>query len=196
MTLYEIFDITVTPIVTILAGLVVLYIYYKQKRDERASVASIVLLEIQQAENAIDAIKPDNKVDDIVSVLPNNTWSKAHHLFIKDLTHEERVLLTNFYTECEVIESAIREYRDYLSISRTEKVKATQVLLSQIHYDAVANEKVVDADKVLEQYFENDSWFKPHNAQQVIDTYMNRFRHITNTPLETKLRSISLQRNK
>lgn len=202
MNIYDILNILLTPLVTLAAGLIAFVIYKQQKRDTKRNAANLLTLEIQQAEAAIDWIRKSENVDESVSVLPQDSWSINHHLFVNDFDYSQRVLITNFYSQCAVIEKGIKEYLDYMNISRQEKIRLTQNIAATLAEKYPVNPGLDGGDlngeayrneinAITSRYFQESATFEPFNARQIINKYTGRIERISNTPVGEKLKKLA-----
>ena len=202
MNLFNILNLIIPSVVTISVGLFAFLVYRTQKRDYKKNVSSIILLEIQQAELTIKKISENDNIDESTSVLPNDTWSKNHHLFIEDFDYDQRVLITNFYNDCTIIEAAIKEYLDYMSISRSEKIRLIQQEASRLasEFPQQFNEEGVDTNKEVfdaamsgytARYFNDGTAFAPYKAKDTVMLYTGRIKGIINTPVGEKLKKLA-----
>lgn len=97
---------------TLIAGLVALIIYYKQKNDKKKAAANSIFLEIQHIEHCLPKIKEAirnsslNNLD--FNVIRDDSWSRHSHLFSSDFDKDEWETITDFYQNAHVLEESVR----------------------------------------------------------------------------------------
>ena len=93
-------------IITSLAAILAVLIYFKQKRDRVSEAATVVLLEIRQAERRISALRESGfvNISDNQLIITNNNWKNHSHLFARKFDHDELDLINRFYSNCQAID--------------------------------------------------------------------------------------------
>jgi hypothetical protein len=175
-------------LVTLIVGSVALFIYFFQKRDKKREAANILILEIKQAENALRSFMDIGAVNQETIILPNNGWQTYHHLFINDLSPEERGLLTRFYTSCETMETALRRMKNYWVLGNEERIRITQQHLYNAKEVSEATIKELDGEN---HFWGNSVYYAPNFDKTILADITSRMEHIINTPCWTKLEKIA-----
>lgn len=187
-------------IATLLSVGVVLWVFYSQKRIEKVNAARVLLLEIQNAEKSIAIIKETGAVSQLTFVLPNNNWNNYRHLFVADLDADELDLLSRFYNSCLMVETEVRQMKNYLVISNEEKIKLTQHKILElgeshkgknidIHKE---NDYVKDRRNILEDlFFKEDLFFEPYVSKNRLRDYLPHIPIITVSSCGQKLKRIA-----
>ncbi len=196
---------TYPSLVTFLVGLIAFFLYTKQQQDTKKEIATIIVNEIRYAEEKIKEIKKDlNRLDHNFFpelLLPQNTWVKYQHLFIKDLDPiDEYPTVQNFYSNCSIIDSAFK------FISPTSVfVQKSDALLNGVSHIAeklvmeggVKNKEELKevfegrADIFASLFAENNSFFTGHVPKIEITKRLERIDPIMNTPVGDKLKKIA-----
>lgn len=141
--------------ITLLVGLVALFIYYRQKKDHRRAAANSIYLEIQHIERNIPKIKEATRRGSLgnldVSLLREDAWSKYSHLFSADFDKDEWEIITNFYSNAKILDEAIRlsnaSFNDDITQIRVNK----QRVLADITKDTI-DQPIASGEEVFEQY--------------------------------------------
>ena len=126
--------------VTFLVGLSAFYLYTRQRIDGKKEIANIIISEIRHAENRIGQYKSSHTIQRsfyLEPILPSNSWTKNHHLFIQDLDSDEYTLVRNFFTKCELLDRALSQLSS--SAQLEQKSHALYFGLMQIAKDLVQN---------------------------------------------------------
>lgn len=115
-------------IVTAAAGLVGIYIYLKRRHDGKKDIANAIVLEIQNAERAIDKVKDAtrrNNLDVDVSVMPSESWTANKQLFVRVFDRDEWDQVTEFYNKAALIDQALKYSREAFS-NDVEQIRANK----------------------------------------------------------------------
>jgi len=185
---------------TILIGSAVIFIYKDQKKREKKYAATVMLMEIRNAEYAVEQFKRTN-LSTGISILPNNSWQKFNHLFVKDLDRDELDSINNFYNQCSLAEIELRKFNSFLPLAMEEKAKAIYNKLLELA-DKYSNKGVENNLKegseyskekrsLLDTYYKDQEWFLPAGPQQQLNVYINNIKFITTSTLGKKLKSIA-----
>jgi len=96
--------------ITLIVGLLAIYLYIKQKADRKRGTAKLILQEIRYAEQQIRNSGRGGRGYSLSSrLLPTNSWDDNIHLFIKDLKEIEIDMISEFYSQAAYIDSLIAE---------------------------------------------------------------------------------------
>lgn len=98
-------------IVTAIVGFAALAVYKWQKNDQLRSAATMLLLEIRQAERAVQRAREYIRQGDInvdLHILRSDTWDNNKHLFVKKLDRDEWDAITDFYDKARLLDGAIQ----------------------------------------------------------------------------------------
>lgn len=98
-----------TAFVTFLVGILVVYLYVKQKEDTKRDAAKIILQEIRRAEDIIFDYKENGSYQFAKKIIATNNWSKNIHLFVGDLDNDELDKISDLYSTGEYLDSLIKE---------------------------------------------------------------------------------------
>lgn len=121
----------------IIAGVAIAatFIVYSRRRiDARHDAARIILYEIEQAESRFDDALGviDNAenltLHDRVQLLPQNSWSDSRKQLIKVLPSDVIKRINQFYNDCELLDSSLRQIDEMFLKNETEvRVNAFRV---------------------------------------------------------------------
>lgn len=102
-----------TGTVTLIAGLVVVFLYLRQKYDGQRDAAKLILQEIRYAEQTIRIAKEHNYDYYLANkLLPTNSWHKNIHYFVHDLKETDIDLISRFYSHSSYIDVLIEKISD------------------------------------------------------------------------------------
>lgn len=141
----------VTTVATVLAGIVALFVYWKQKRDKKRDIANALLAEIRSAEVAIERIKDyirdNDKVDISIKVVEYNSWSKYRYIFSGDLDEDQWREISNFYSNAELLDEVIRQANAVFE-SNADKIRSSmqRVLADLVEVTVINSSKDTIAD--------------------------------------------------
>ena len=102
-------------IATFFAGFIVLRVYRNQQDDEKRNAANIILLEIEEAEEALRNVnidKPFASSDEPDTILLKSaSWDKYKHLFVADFAgyRDELKKISDFYDQCNQYDDAVAD---------------------------------------------------------------------------------------
>jgi hypothetical protein len=192
-------------LITLLAGSLAGYIYWRQKRDQKKDAANIILLEIKNAERALKTIKQNLSLNflatDII-VMQADSWSKYKYLFVRDFDRDEWDMLTDFYGKCALLDEAIR-YNNASFWSDVEQIRVNkQRILADFVKDYIkiknTKKELADFNKITklfdETYMKRQDTFgyspqKPINDAMLYIDGMSM--HVSQTSVGLKLKKIS-----
>ncbi len=98
-------------LITLIAGLVALYVYQKQKQDHKRGAANSVFLEIQHIERCLPKVKEAirrgglNNLD--FTLIRDDAWSRYSHLFSGNFDQVEWEVITDFYLNARLLDESI-----------------------------------------------------------------------------------------
>lgn len=197
---------TFIGLMTVLAALGVIIVYWLQKRSEKINYARIILMEIRNAERAIDQTKTNLKsnIYKYLPVLPENSWIKYNHLFVNDLNSDQLDIVNNFYNQCAKCESLLKGLEASSLSQITHKANYIQEKLVDIAFQvAPENDKEnEDLKKVEEKYKFKRKYFlefcstEPYifPSEHYIKSIQIEFpavKYVSNTPCHEKLKRIA-----
>lgn len=142
--------------VTLVAGLVALYIYTRQKKDSKRAAANSIYLEIQHIERCIpkvkDAVRQGGLSNLNFNVLREDAWSKYSHMFSADFDKDEWETVTDFYQTARLLDEAITEnnksFGEDVAQIRINKQRA----IADITKNTIDESGSENAEAVLENY--------------------------------------------
>lgn len=98
--------------VTFLVGILVVYLYIKQKEDTKRDSARIILQEIRRAEDIVGDYKQSGGYQFAKKIIATNSWNKNIHLFVGDLENDELDKISDLYSTGEYLDGLIKEISD------------------------------------------------------------------------------------
>jgi hypothetical protein len=129
-------------LVTLLAGSFAFWLYFKKNRDIKKDAANILLLEIQNAERQLMALKEKLKKDkrllDDVFIMPTASWDKYQYLFVRDLDRDEWDIIGLFFDKCKLIDHAISSNNSYFQKNEEQIRVNMQRIISDYIKEATA----------------------------------------------------------
>lgn len=162
-------------IVTILAGLIIVFLYYKGRKDNKRDTALLILQEIRYADQKVRNYRTYNSYNFTEKILPTNSWNKNINLFIRELTESELDLISKFFSSATYLDEVIKSIAD----SRNK-------LWTQVETPIVTGEiKVAMGTGGLSE---------DEPAKRLIEAISKDIESIYNTPAADKLRRISQKR--
>lgn len=165
-------DLTL-DIITLLAGLVALFIYFKQKDDEKKDIAKILFIEITNAENILKTAKVnlDNSLPSDFALstksMPTESWSKNKYLFVREFDRLEWDEITEFYNKAELFDQAV-EHNKSLFRRNEEQIRINLDRMLAIF----TQENPIDVSIIDTNLKEKKKW---ENFQKTIDKFYYQF---------------------
>jgi hypothetical protein len=134
-----------TSLITFIAGVVALVVYFKQRNDKKRDVANALLSEIRSAERAIekvrDYVRDTDRSDANIKVLDHNSWAEYKYMFSGDLDEDQWKEISEFYSNAELLDDIIRQSNAVFE-DNAEKIRSNmqRVLADLIELSTVSNE--------------------------------------------------------
>lgn len=134
-----------TSLITFIAGVVALVVYFKQRNDKKRDVANALLSEIRSAERAIekvrDYVRDTDRSDANIKVLDHNSWAEYKYMFSGDLDEDQWKEISEFYSNAELLDDVIRQSNAVFE-DNAEKIRSNmqRVLADLIELSTVSNE--------------------------------------------------------
>ncbi|MBP6908365.1 MAG: hypothetical protein KBB75_00905 [Candidatus Pacebacteria bacterium] len=183
---------------TIITGAIAFLVYKLAKRSEKINASRIILMEIRNAEFSINRIKETGVIDDYVSILPQNSWKRYKHLFVKNFNNDEFRLIDQFYLKCSLSEKQVSIFNDFLTISSQEKTRIIQGKLLEL-IDLYKDDGLIEdnqnykkhKDKILTLFHNESYWYEGNSPKLKILKYINTIEFILSSNVAQKLQKIS-----
>ena len=172
-------------LITLFGGLIVVYLYLRQKSDHKRDAASLILQEIRYAEQQIRNAKQGVNVQYSLAskLLPTNSWNDNIHLFIKDLKEMEIDMISGFYAKTTFVDSLISK--------RTDQKTNPLIVCQNLNSPALS----IPSDSVTAQPTGPVTLISPSPAEaatvQILTEVSNSIEFLYNTPTVEKLKKIS-----
>jgi hypothetical protein len=149
-------------IITFIVGTSGLYLYYRRNQDYKKSVARIIRLEIENAEERLKEARkrvsedPESLPEHLYA-MPEDTWSKNKHLFVKNFKPNEWNSINEFYDFCQLYDEAIKH--NDARFAEQEKEIRSNVHRATYKYVIGCSESLLKAktderkQKIMDDYF-------------------------------------------
>jgi hypothetical protein len=196
-------------IVTIIAGLAALAVYYKGKFDLKRDAANIILLEIQNAERQLKRVKENlSKVGTLmedVFVMPSESWSKYKYLFVRKFDRDEWDTISEFFNKCSLYDDAV-DHSNSCFVKNEDQIRINiQRIFAEFCRDSddtseILDQKVIDRFKRFRQrYLKNQSpelgYYSPQKPLTDANIYLADLEStITQTTIGNKLKKVATSR--
>lgn len=158
---------------TLAVGLVAIYVYVKQKRDQKRDAALLILQEIRYAEQSVRNYRTNKTYSFTEKILPSSSWPKNIHLFVNDLKEIEIDLISKFYSKAAFLDGVISKLAQHAT---NELLKPSTPI--EIKDDKGQKTKIATSNMKSE-------------LQELIKDISDNIEFIYNTPVTSKLRSLS-----
>ncbi len=119
-------------LVTLIVGSSAIFIYQKRMRDDKRNAANVILNEIRGAEKLFKDAKAKileaKKNTDATQIpehhylMPQMSWGKYKHLFIKDFNETQLSAIDDFYQTCQLFDETI-VYMDAIFQEDTKEIR-------------------------------------------------------------------------
>lgn len=151
------------PAVTLVAGLIALWVYQLNKKHRQQDAAILIVMDIRRAEQAQRSLMEKGSIDRTMKPFPTSAnWLKGKHLFARTLVVDDLALIDRFFDGCEEIESARLSMVALFQATLLAKATASQEQLIELSKIADETERarqhdaVVAASKAAGYYFDAD----------------------------------------
>ncbi len=109
--------------VTFLVGILVIYLYIKQKEDTKRDAARIILQEIRRAEDIISDYKQSGGYQFAKKIIATNSWNKNINLFVGNLDNDELDKISDLYSTGEYLDDLIKKISNITLDDQIERDK-------------------------------------------------------------------------
>lgn len=99
-------------LVSLIAGVVIYVVYWKQKDDRKRDAAKLVLQEIRRAEKIIADYKEHGHFKFTKKIIATNSWAKNIHFFVENLHVDKLDKISDLYSMGEYLDSVIKMVSD------------------------------------------------------------------------------------
>ncbi len=145
-------------IVTLLVGLMALYIYRRQHVDEKRNAAQTIYNEVASAENRLKVLRERffaAEFPELESslIMTSENWSRYKYLFVKDMTAAEWDTLDNFYNNCHAYDEAVTLNNSYFHAQTNRIADNFSTYFANV---ALEYHKTNPKDKAMSQQMIND----------------------------------------
>ncbi|MFI5240792.1 MAG: hypothetical protein ACHQUB_03750 [Candidatus Saccharimonadia bacterium] len=142
----------IIALVTGLVASVAIWIYKKQKNDFRRDAANVILLEVEGAEQQLQKItefitSDPNTIPENLLLMPNASWEKYRHLFIREFDRNEWDKLSDFYEKCRRYDLAVSDNNSFFGKNTDELRINMHRILANYAKDAAESMVKPTADK-------------------------------------------------
>ncbi len=188
------FFVGIATIITVFGAI---WIYKRQKNAEKQQLAALLVNEIRNAEEAIQSLRTrpqGNELPEII-ILPQNSWAKYSHSFIKDLDRDQIDSINRFYFDAERA-NYIVTYGNTLELFLTN-IKYRTLAAHQKVLDIVEKTPSKTLAKAMKQFsdkfYSTDSLFhySPMGFPNMLDSHLKNINFILDAPAGIKLKQLA-----
>jgi hypothetical protein len=167
--------------ITLVVGLVAVYLYLKQKSDQKRDAASLIVQEIRYAEQRISDHRKFNAYKFYDQLLPTSHWYANINLFVAELKESEIDLISKFYSQAAYVDGLIKHLANLAASALIPRNTPSSPSPAPTSSSPEPSAQVALA--------EFDS-----QAKLLLDQVSKNIEFIYNTPAIDKLRKISEKR--
>jgi len=128
---------------TLIVGAVAYVTYVLGKRNEKKNAAIMVVMDIREAEQAVNGIKEYGLSKDSKKPILTNSWSKYKHLFASDLSYDDFVAFNRFFDACINISDA----KDKMENIFYENISAKIIIVQNKVYENMLSAEVAKKEQ-------------------------------------------------
>lgn len=175
-------------LITLIVGLLVIYLYLKQKADAKRDIAKLILQEIRYAEQQIRNSGRSSHGYSLSSrLLPTNSWDDNIHLFIKDLKETEIDMISEFYSQAAYIDYLVEE-RSKQKLNQRFSVQPVSI----VGQPSAPSENVPQqpTPQQIAQIVQMPN-LNEHITINLLTEFSTKIEFLYNTPAAEKLRQLS-----
>ena len=183
---------------TLITGLIAIWVYFHQLKTKRKEIAIVLLSTIKSAEEAISSIKKSTDIfDQSTTILSDNIWTTSHHLFSRKLNQHELDLVTKFFSNCEAAQSSLSHWRLFLSdIAMRNKAIFIQEKFVEFADKYKEESNALELFNKAKQGFleiieKEQYWFLPNKTKEDFLKYLSSIESLTGTTAFEKIRHIA-----
>ncbi len=173
------------------------WIYTRQKNAEKQQIAALLVNEVRNAEQAIQALKIRSQATEIpeIIILPQNSWVKYSHLFIKDLDPDQIDSINRFYFDAERANYIVNRGNTLDLFLTNIKYRTEAAHLKVIDIIDKTNEKDLakEIKKFSDKFYAKDSPFhySPIGFLTMLDNHLKNITFILDAPAGIKLKELA-----
>lgn len=179
--------------VTFLVGVLIVYLYIKQKNDGKRDAAKIILQEIRRAEDIISDYKRIRGYHFDKKIIATNSWTKNIHLFVGDLDNDKLDKISDLYSTGEYLDSLIKEISQIRLNDEVEKERKRVEIFAkhQSQYPPQLDGSVYPIAQVSSQLINISFPTISPVWQPILDAISLRIEPIYNSEIVAKLKEIA-----
>lgn len=191
---YDVKGDYVAGVVTATVGYFAYFVYEKGKSNQLEDAARIIILDIRNAEDAVNGVRLHSSRQSWLKVVwQENSWLKYKHLLVGELNSDEFKLLDQFFHNWHGLTKAQIDAGHYQSNAMIGKSNATaSKLIELVRTDADFAQKhkeIVDRANL-------DNWlFQPNELTDRANLFLQEFQFISGTTGFAKLRKLAGLKN-
>lgn len=171
--------------------------YLLQNRNEKKSAATKVLLQIDQIEKTVMALKSKRQIDNIAVyktpvILEHSSWEEYGYQFYGKMGRDDIKLIDDFFSCAAELEKSRAAICHSLTIAWEHKDAELQARIAEISF---SKEKIGEDDIASFSPFESCSHiFTPDISIDILLSYINRYRALSGTTAYERLKKISYRK--
>lgn len=177
-------------LITLVVGLLAIYLYLKQKADSKRDIAKLILQEIRYAEQQIRNSGRGTRGYSLSSrLLPTNSWDDNIHLFIKDLKETEIDMISEFYSQAAYIDYLIEE-RSKQKLNQKFHVRPVAIGQPTLPAVTAGDNPQQPTPQQIAQIIQEPN-FNEQITINLLTDFSTKIEFLYNTPAAEKLRQLS-----
>lgn len=176
----------IAGIVTAAVGYIALLVYALGRANELENAAKMIVLDIRNAESAVDDVKKHDTPQSWFKVIwPDNTWVKYKHLFVRELSSDEFRLVDQFFHNWAGLAQVRVDAWDYKVQALVAKAAAGSNKLVELDRDGV---DFTQQHAEITHRLDDDNWlFQPSDIVIRSQIYLNALQPISGTVAFSRL---------
>ena len=154
-------------------GVAAYSVYRRRRRDAKRDAANVILLEIESAEQQLQAVnqaqaQDPNSLPEAIFLMKNSSWDKHRYHFVRDFDRNEWDKITDFYDKCRRYDEAVTYNNSFFQSNLSSWVSSLHHELAKYAsaYADTASQATPAQQRTLEQ-----AYLK--RRKTLIDVYTN-----------------------
>ena len=195
----NLFQTITLALVTLITGLIVLFLHRQEQKRLVCDAALIVYLQVKESERRIQEVQKQGFDMTLATrpIIKKDCWESHKHRLVRHLHPDHLIALDDFFSRAVAAEEARQDCRMIMLSGLEEKSRCYQRILSSLNEDRglslLKNEKAFQKKRAtILQNLDNDSYtYAPQLIMNVSMRELNNFPLITSTSAGDVLRSMS-----
>ena len=181
----------------VIVGASALLVYLLQKKNEKRAAATKVLLQIDQIEKNVMALKSNREIDNLVvykipAILAHSSWAECGYQFYGSMEREDIKLIDDFFACAAELEKSRVAICQSLTTAWGDKDAELQARIADF---AVKKENVDEnIDAFIAAFNSKPQIFTAKLPTEILLTNINSFQTLSGTTAYKRLQRISYRR--